>query len=280
VLPPGLDPGRVRAIFIDLDGTVLTKSRPSPAVAPAIARVEAGGVRCVIATGRMLTSARRIGAELGVTAPVVCYQGAVVAESGDGGAVLRHEPLDLPVARELIAAIEAEGHDVVAFVEEAVYVSRPSDTAEAYSRGAGVPYHVVGELADWLAEPVTKLVTMGDPEVMDRLRDDLHAHFDGRAFIAKSLPHYLEAAAPGVSKASGADLVCELLGVEASDCVAIGDGENDLELLDWAGFSIAVEGGFPELLARADWICPPLAEDGVPRVLEAIADARASTIRA
>jgi len=56
--------------------------------------------------------------------------------------------------------------------------------------------------------------------------------------------------------------------------VTIGDGENDLELIDWAGFGIAVGGGHPELLRRADWIAPSIDDDGVPRVLQAIAEAR------
>ena len=66
----------------------------------------------------------------------------------------------------------------------------------------------------------------------------------------------------------------DLLGLNQQHCVTIGDGENDLELIDWAGFGIAVGGGHPELLRRADWIAPSIDDDGVPRVLQAIAEAR------
>src|SRR4051794_22565656 len=109
---------------------------------------------------------------------------------------------------------------------------------------------------------------------MSALRDALLPRYGERAFIAKSLPYYLEMAAAGVSKATGAGYVCELLGIAPAQCIAFGDGENDVELLDWAGFGVAVDAGFgpPPLPAR--WGCPPLAEDGVPRTLEAIAAAR------
>ena len=60
-------------------------------------------------------------------------------------------------------------------------------------------------------------------------------------------------------------------GSRPRDCIAIGDGENDIELLDWAGYAIGVAGGHPPLLEQADWVCPPVAEDGVPRTLAAIA---------
>ena len=58
--------------------------------------------------------------------------------------------------------------------------------------------------------------------------------FGSRAFVAKSLPYFLEFAAPGVSKASGLELVAELLGFTAEQAVAVGDAENDREMLDWA----------------------------------------------
>ena len=122
--------------------------------------------------------------------------------------------------------------------------------------------------------PVTKLVTMGIPDAMDALRDSLLPRYGERAFIAKSLPNYLEMAAPGVSKAHGCALACAVAGVAEDATVAFGDGENDIEMLAWAGYSVAVAGGFAPLLQDADWICPPLDADGVPRTLEAIAAAR------
>ena len=75
---------------------------------------------------------------------------------------------------------------------------------------------------------------------MDALRDELQPRFGSRAFIAKSLPYFLEFAAPGVSKASGLALVADLLGFTAEQAVAVGDAENDREMLDWAGCGLAV----------------------------------------
>ena len=77
-----------------------------------------------------------------------------------------------------------------------------------------------------------------------------------RLFIAKSLPYFLELASPRISKGSGLGFVAEHLGFRAAVTVAFGDGENDLELLDWAGYAVCVENGNDLLKARADWICP------------------------
>jgi Cof subfamily protein (haloacid dehalogenase superfamily) len=274
VLPPGLDAGRLRACFLDLDGTVLRDAKPVPGAVEAIAALHRAGVECVIATGRMLTSTRRIAAELGIDGPVICYQGAMVGDTG--GRILAHHPLAEETARELLQAILDHGFDPIAFIDEHVYVARESDAARAYSQNARVPYRVVGDIVHWLPAPVTKLVTIGTPEEMDGLRDALEPAFGERAFIAKSLPHYLEIAAPGISKATGCAMVSGLTGIDPADTIAFGDGENDIEMLEWAGYGVAVGGGFPQLLELADWVCPPQAEDGVPSTLQSIAAARAA----
>ena len=94
-------------------------------------------------------------------------------------------------------------------------------------------------------------------------------------YISKSLPHFLEFASPEVTKASGLAFVAEHLGFARERTVALGDGENDVELLEWAGYSVAVENAHERVLAVADFVCPPAEEEGVAQVIEAYLDSRA-----
>ena len=119
-----------------------------------------------------------------------------------------------------------------------------------------IPLHIVGDLLGWLERPPTKLVVVDDPATLDGLRPRLVARFDRRLFIAKSLPFFLELASPNVSKGSGMAFLAEHSGFSAERTVAFGDGENDLELLDWAGYAVAVENAHEGLKAHADLICP------------------------
>ena len=89
-------------------------------------------------------------------------------------------------------------------------------------------------------EPPTKLVTIGDPDMLDGLEARMKARFAGRLYISKSLPYFLEFASPEVTKGSGLAFVAEQLGFAPERTVAFGDGENDVELLEWAGFGVAV----------------------------------------
>jgi Cof subfamily protein (haloacid dehalogenase superfamily) len=200
--------------------------------------------------------------------PVVCYQGAVIADPTTGE-FLQHVPIPLELAREAIAAIQDAGYGLNCYVDDELYVAEVTPEAARYASFQEIELHVVGPLLDWLRKPPTKLVVVGDPKQLDELGARMRAHFGGRLFIAKSLPFFLEFADPDVSKGSGLQFVADLLGFTAEETVAFGDGENDLELLDWAGYAVAVENADPQVKARANFVCPSVQEEGVAQVIEA-----------
>jgi Cof subfamily protein (haloacid dehalogenase superfamily) len=233
----------------------------------AIERVRAAGVPFIVVTGRMFQSVRRylVGDE-----PVICYQGAVVAEPATGR-FLRHEPVPLELAREAIAAVVDEGFHVNCYVDDELYVAEVTPEARAYADFQHLAIHAVGDLLAWLEEPPTKLVAVGEPEALDGLEQRTKARFDRRLYISKSLPFFLEFASPEVTKASGMQFLAEHMGFSAEHTVAFGDGENDVELLEWAGYGVAVENAHERVLAVADLVCPGPAEQGVAQVLDAFA---------
>jgi hydroxymethylpyrimidine pyrophosphatase-like HAD family hydrolase len=229
-LPPGLDPAAVRAIVTDMDRTILPSSLElSPKTVAAIAAVRAAGIEAIIATGRMFASTRPYALELGITAPVICYQGALVADPTTGDWLL-HRPIDVPTALEVIHAVRPEGFHMNVYVDDRLVVEKPTPEARTYAEHARLEMHVVGDFDRWLTRPTTKIVIVGEPEP---------------------------------------------LGVDPADTVAFGDGANDHELLETAGFGVAVEDAEPSLLRIADWTVPPVAEDGVAGFLDLLVHSRA-----
>ena len=221
----------------------------------------------IVATGRMFQAVRPYVLAAGLDEPVVCYQGAVVAEPVSGR-FLRHEPIPLELAREAVSTVAAEGHHLNVYVDDELYVAAVTREARAYADFQHIEIHAVGDLIGWLQRPPTKLVSVGEPTAMDALEDRLKAAFDGRLYISKSLPHFLELAAPGVTKASGLAFVAEHLGFAPERTVAFGDGENDIELLEWAGYAVAVANAHERALAVSDAVCPGPDEEGVAQVIE------------
>ena len=245
-----------------------------PRTRAAIAAVRATGAHVIVVTGRMFVSTRPYAIEAGLDDPVVCYQGAVVADPVSGE-FLRHIPIARPVALEAIDAVVAAGFHVNCYVDDKLYVADVTPEARAYADFQHIEIHAVGDLHTWLHDDPTKLVAVGDPEELDALEDILKPRFRGRLFVSKSLPYFLEFANPSVSKGSGLAFVAERLGFTAAETVACGDGENDRELLDWAGYGVAVANAHDEILRRADLVVPSVQEEGVALLLEAYLDSLA-----
>jgi Cof subfamily protein (haloacid dehalogenase superfamily) len=259
-------------IACDLDRTLTWQDGVlRPRTTAALRAARAAGMQVVIATGRMYRSVRPYADAAGIDAPLVCYQGAAVVDPGTGEWLL-HEPIPLDLAREAIGAVENNGFALNCYVDDELYVAAITEHARSYADFQSIPLHEVGDLLGWIERPPTKLVVVDDPGRLDALRPRLEEQFGGRLYIAKSLPYFLELASPAISKGSGLAFVAERLGFSAEQTVAFGDGENDLELLDWAGFGVAVENAHEGLKARADWVCPSAEEEGVAQVIEALLD--------
>jgi len=228
----------------------------------------------VLVTGRMFQSVRRYALEAGIEDPVVCYQGAVVAEPVSGR-WLRHVPIPLELAREAIAAVNDEGFGLNCYVDDELYVAEITPEARRYADFQNLELHPVGDLLEWLDRRPTKLVVIGDPDALDGLKQKVLERFAGRLYIAKSLPYFLEFASPDVTKAAGLTFLAEQIGFTRERTVAFGDGENDIELVDWAGYGVAVENAHDRVKEVADFVCPSVDEEGVAQVLEAYLDSLA-----
>jgi hypothetical protein len=242
-----------------------------PRTRQALARTRATGAHVVVVTGRMFRAVRPYLEQAGLDDLAVCYQGAVVADP-DTGEFLLHVPIPLAEAREAMDAVLAAGFHLNCYLDDQLYVAEETPEARRYADFQHLEIHTVGDLRAWLDRDPTKLVAVGDPAALDELEAELQPRFAGRLFISKSLPYFLEFAHPDVSKGSGLEFVAEREGFRPAETVACGDGENDRELLDWAGFGAAVANAHEDVLVRADLVVPPVQEEGVAVLLEAYLD--------
>jgi Cof subfamily protein (haloacid dehalogenase superfamily) len=243
-----------------------------PRTLDALARVREAGIDVIVVTGRMVQSLQRVLPLSVLRDPAICYQGAVVVDAD--GTWLRHVPIEVQLAKDAIAAVEAEGYEPNVYVDDELYVSRMTQHAAAYATFQHLEVHVVGDVAAWLERPPTKLVLVGDPVALDGVEARQKERFANRLTISKSLPHFLEFTALGITKAAGLDFLAGRMGFTPQQTISFGDGENDVELVAWAGYGIAVENAHDRVKAVAKWVCPPAEEEGVAAVLEAVIDSR------
>jgi Cof subfamily protein (haloacid dehalogenase superfamily) len=238
-----------------------------PRTLATIARSQAAGIPVIVATGRMFRSVRPYLEQAGISEPVVCYQGAAVVDPASG-TFLFHDPIPLETAREAIGLLTALGYPPNCYVDDRLYVEQQTEYSRMYAEFQHLPVEEVGDLVTWLDRPPTKLVAVADPSDIPDLRTKLATALGTRLFLTTSLPFLLELGNPAVSKGTGIAFVAQRLGVSLDRVVSFGDGENDIELINAAGFGIAVEDANSLLLARADWVCPSADVEGVATVIE------------
>lgn len=268
LLPIGL-------IALDIDGTLVGDDLEiGPRTRAAVRAAMKRGVSVSLVTGRMVSSALRFARELGLTAPVVGYQGGLIREmpaeaSGRLGKLLVHAPLPADVARDIVSWSLANGLDPhVNHLER--FILRTNDpNAGDYSAFMGARAEFIDDLRA-IQHPVTKVLAVGTPprpvDVAPLARDA----FAGRADVTISHPMFLEFVAPGVSKGRAIRFLARRQGVALGATLAIGDQWNDLEMLAEVGHGAAMPSAPAGVKAVARYIAPPVAEEGVATMIEAL----------
>ncbi len=255
---------------LDVDDTILDRSLVfSPRTRAAVRDVIDAGFMVTLSTGRMFQSALPYARELGIDLPLICYQGALVKDPVSGE-VLFHQPVPLEAARQVIQIVRRWGLHINAYVDDNLYVERATPEAERYVRIARVSLHVVGDLLAFLKAPPTKLVVVSDEPTTDKVIGELRAVFGETLYITESLPMFCEIAHPRCNKGTALEMLATHLGVAREEVVAIGDGLNDLEMVEWAGLGVAMGNAPLELKSAAGMVTRTVQEDGAAQALEEI----------
>ena len=265
------------ALALDLDGTLFLPSNPDSAtpqistrVVDAIQRADHTGYLVLPATGRPPQGLAQSLAPLRLTGPMVVCNGAA-AISGSGQVMF--EELLSP---ELLASTVEALREKLPGVKFAVV----RDGGQSLLVEEGYPELVVSH-RDHLRDP-GELVTLPLDELISEGCVNLvvrHPSVGPRelaevvATLPGVVPMYsndllLEVQAAGVSKATGVARVCAAYGIGPEQVIAIGDSNNDRELLAWAGCSVAMGNAPDDLKALADLVAPSNSDDGVAVVLE------------
>jgi hypothetical protein len=151
-----------------------------------------------------------------------------------------------------------------------MWISREDSRARHYIESNHIPAWVRSgdEIFDWPQAPI-KILLQADSTTLDQFRPVIEAHasdFNYRVF--KSQQDYLEIVQQGVGKGPALQEVCQSLGIVSSQVMAIGDAENDIDMLRWCGFGVAM-GQAPASVKRvARFVTDPIEEDGAALAIE------------
>jgi hydroxymethylpyrimidine pyrophosphatase-like HAD family hydrolase len=112
-----------------------------------------------------------------------------------------------------------------------------------------------------------------DDDEIERLEAELKERFASTdLYITRSLSYFCEILHPDGGKDKALNWLCESNGIQSEETIAFGNGYNDVQMLEWAGYSVAIGGAVPQVLEVADTVAPPIEEDGAAQVIEGLLD--------
>jgi len=271
VMPDPLFP--IRLIALDIDGTLIGDDLiVGPRTRAAIRAAMDRDVAVSLVTGRMVSSAMQFARDLGLTAPVVGYQGGLIRSmpevEGRLGKLLRHSPLSAEVARDVIDWTRANGLDPHVNHLERFILRDDDPKAEDYSIFMGHRAELVPDLVAAIQHPVTKVLAVGEPPLPNEMAPLAKAAFAGRADVTISHPRFLEFVAPGVSKGRAVRYLARRLRVPLGATLAVGDQWNDVEMLAEVGHGAAMPTAPEGVRAVARYAASPVADEGVATLIE------------
>lgn len=264
----------IRAIFTDIDGTLLNAARElSPRTIRAINAI-AGTTMVVLTSSRMPAAMRHLQKALGIEGhPLICYNGGYVVAPGHAAPLSDHViPLD--VCSGIVAHAATLPIHISLYRRDdwfAQHADRWTAKEESVTKVAPQLRSFNEVLATWQqgSAGAHKIMCMGEADDVATFYNWLQERFGQRIHIYRSKDTYLELASRSVSKASAMQLVMERCFQQACDAaMAFGDNFNDVDMLRAAGVGIAVSNAVGEAKAVASEITAAGKDDGVAIAIE------------
>ncbi|MGX4587344.1 Cof-type HAD-IIB family hydrolase [Paenibacillus chitinolyticus] len=236
-----------KLVALDMDGTLLNEEKQvSPANREAIYAALEAGVTVIFSTGRGVQSALPYAEELKLQTPIVSVNGSEVWKAPHD--LLKRTLLDLDLVRRMYdLAIE---HDTWYWAYSVEGMYNRDNWAEDITKPEWLKFGFYTE----------------NKESLEIIRGELARW--GELEITNSHPDNLELNPKGISKASGIEEVCKLLGIEMSQVIAMGDSENDIAMIRAAGLGVAMGNAQDGVKHIADLVTVTNDEDGVAKIIQ------------
>lgn len=252
----------IKAVFFDIDGTLVSfrTHRISPAVLDGLHRLQAKGVKLFIATGRQQETAE---AAVGVF-PFDGY----ITVSGQfcfaGSQVLQDNPIPPDSAVQLIGLLERSGSPCVFLEGLESHAVNPDPRLMLFPEQLNIPLPPIVPLREMLGRKFYQAVAFYTKEEEQAAGADFFPGLE----VLRWHPAFVDVVAPGGGKDRGMDIILNHFGIDLSETMAFGDGENDLPMLRHACIGVAMGNADREVKEQADYVTGSVDEDGILTALE------------
>lgn len=263
-------------IALDLDGTTLTnKQEISQRTRDTISSAIEEGHIVVIATGRPHRASIQYYHMLGLDTPMINFNGALTHHPLDKNWGTFHNPLPLQTALDVIdTCYKLDVHNILAEVQDTAYLDKHDqqiiDIFESTQANQESSPFTIGNIRQQLKEDPTSLLLQPKDEHIEELNTLLEdEHADSIEHRNWGAPwNIIEITKKGINKAFGLKKIAAHYNIPQNRIIAFGDEDNDLEMIEYAGFGVAMSNAIDELKTIANHITETNDQDGVSIFLE------------
>lgn len=250
-----------------MDDTLLNEERQiTPYSLSVLRKAMAMGIRVVLASGRAGASMRSYVDEVGSPAPYIACNGGEIIDPKD------HRLLDglmfTAEQAKACARFAEENHFYVhSYDGDTFYYAGEEAYGREYSYSSNLKGVRVRRLSDFITKPTPKLLCVGEPQAILVLLNKARSHFGETVSLSISKPVFLEMMPPGATKGNALEKLSAYEPISPETTMAFGDSLNDLTMLRWAKYGVAMGNARQEIKSVLHLVCPPNTQDGVAQYI-------------
>lgn len=263
----------IKLVAIDIDGTLLNSDRKlTDVVAHTIKKASDLGIKIVLTTGRPTLGVLDLVQELGLEndhSYMITYNGAVIQNAGTKEVMLEHalpfdDYLDIELlSRKLNIHLHAQDYDNMYTANKDI---SPYTINEAFLTGIPLIYQPISEMTPSIN--IIKAMMIDDESILDQAIAQIPAHYHDTFAMVKSAPYYYEILNKKATKGNAVKELSELLGLKPEHVMSIGDNENDLTMIEFAGTGVAMGNAVQSVKDIANKLTKSNDEHGVAYAIE------------
>ncbi|MBC8587980.1 Cof-type HAD-IIB family hydrolase [Paratissierella segnis] len=261
-------------LALDLDGTLLNENHEiSETNKHMLYEAKKRGVKIILISGREPKAVKYFGNELKLNELIAGLNGGMITDS-KAEKIFFNEFIDENLAKKVVYSVEYENLCCVVFIGGKIFTKDKSDLRfRIFENYAVMDIGEVGKLSIFLGNEsfwnkISKILLIDDNKKLNSYKESLLSSDFMELTMQFSLPHFLEIYSGAVSKGRALEYISKFYGIRRDQIIAIGDGENDIDMIKFAGLGVSM-GNAPDIVKKSsDIVTLSNNEDGVSEIIK------------
>ncbi len=260
-----------KLIALDIDGT-LTNSRKeiSPRTRYTLLEAQDQGKKIILASGRHPLGVYPIAQDLMLErygGYIMSFNGGKIIDCTTGKTIVS-KLFPGEYLADIVSVLKDSNITMITFDDKRIYAdNKVNDYTFIEKDVLKTDMITTDDFVAAVRFPFNKILLAGEPDELDSYQTVLSKRYDGLLDVYKSAPYFMEIMPFGISKGAMLPPLLDKLGIRRDELIAFGDNYNDLTMIGYAGFGVAMDNGEAELKKIADYVCESNDRDGIAETL-------------